>query len=286
MAPGDGAKPTTAAASPAPEVTAAPTVAAASPAPSPPVAQATPTAGPRTSGPPPMRSVGMKLRGVNVDPMNPVAAPSPALLREHNINAVRLVSLRENLEYARRCQAENIYVLGLVAKESEGYVLERANAIEVGNEPDAPSSAVSSWSMTPDEYVRLWKECRKQDPGGYFISGGLLGGDPKWWREVAPQLDGVKGVALHLYWTPNPAETRRTVDDFASIRDPRAPVWVTEWHPQDSKDLLPLADLLAEITPLDFFFCWTDGMVPGLGLTGTDGKTIKPQYAAFKERSG
>jgi hypothetical protein len=128
-----------------------------------------------------------RLRGVNVNPDHgAVNSPPPARLLEHGINAVRLVSQDSNdvRAYVTTCQEAGVFVLAVLANESHGYILDEANAVQVGNEPDG--LGISSWKMTEEEYINLWNSVRQANPDRELITAGLLRSNQAWrWEHVA-----------------------------------------------------------------------------------------------------
>lgn len=92
-------------------------------------------------------------------------SPDPAILKAYGINAVRLISYDSEPveEYARKCRERGIFVLAVVVDQSEGHVLQHADAIQIGNEPDGRGPA--SWTMSTDAYVDLWNGYRKKHEG-------------------------------------------------------------------------------------------------------------------------
>lgn len=200
--------------------------------------------------------------GVNVDPLSPAGAPDPAAIRAAGANAVRFVSRKGAEGYPEACRAAGLFVLGVLAQESDGYVVPGLDALQIGNEPDGQPP--SSWIMSPDEYVALWQSVAPRD-GLPRLAAGLCAGDLRagYWRAVAPQLEGCAGVALHIYGSP--ANLTQRLILAHQTASPNLPVWVTEWHadPPQIDDLQVLFDAL---TAGAFWFCWSDAMVPGYGL--------------------
>jgi hypothetical protein len=230
-------------------------------------------------------------------------SPSPAILKAYGINAVRLISYDSEPveEYARRCQEEGIFVLAVVVNQSEGHVLQHADAIQIGNEPDGQGPA--SWKMSTDAYVDLWNGYRKKHEGRTLITAGLTRSDPAWdWSAVVPRLEGqVDGIARHSYGDPNgpPRTPRRLQQILVDLRKEgrkrisegchwidTVPIWITEWHPLDSViHYIPwLAEAMEEHTAGDFFYCWSDDQTPGRGLFREDGRTPKPELDHFMRR--
>jgi hypothetical protein len=239
-------------------------------------------------------------RGINVDPHNPNAhSPPPAVLRGYGIDAVRFVSRPESEAYAAQCQAAGIFVLGVIAGESNDYVLSHADVIQVGNEPDGSKydelgNPSGSWVMEPDAYVAFFNRIRAQYPGHTLIAAGMTTrqGPAFPVEQVIPRLMGCAGIARHLYWpssvfytTPDETETVLAAFHAADELD-GIPLWVTEWHPSPTRpelvEFIPqYAALLRRVAVRDFFYCWSDGQTPQRGLFEADGRTPKPELLPF-----
>lgn len=165
--------------------------------------------------------------GVNVNPSDPAARPDPARLQQLGLRWVRMV-LRDDdatRAYMDACNAAELAVIGLVARESGGYVDGRPAVVQIGNEPD--SAGASSWTMSPAEYVATWNLYRDTYPDLAMISAGLASGLPDWWRSVQ-QLGGLRGcsgLALHPYGK-GAADALALADAYQAD----LPVWFTEWH--------------------------------------------------------
>lgn len=208
----------------------------------------------------------MRIVGVNVDPLNPNGRPEPAVLRRLGANWVRLV-LRDDPavhDYAARCHDLNVNVLGVVARESAGFVGVECDMYQIGNEPDVNSP--SSWTRTPDEYIEDWRIYRETYPGLPMIAAGLASGDVGWWQTVGPHLQGCAAVGVHPYnKTATQAQTMLTA--YRKVR-PDLALWCTEWF-RDANQIVPFQRMLNVQADAAFWFCSTDGMVPGMGLLGT-----------------
>jgi hypothetical protein len=222
-------------------------------------------------------------RGINVDPSNPAGAPDPALLARRNITAVRLVSKADPNgsgvlpiveDYGKRAIAAGLFVLPIVTNESQGRIpANNSGVIQYGNEPDGqpPSSMV----QTPDQFVSEFNIYAAAHPQFQWIAGGLAAGDPqaRFWRQVAPRLERCAGVSVHLYGS-SILQAEAIIEGHRAVT-PGLPVWVTEWNPLNDP-LIPAYDwMLRQRTAGAFFFCWSDGMVPDLGVVTADG-TPKP----------
>lgn len=206
------------------------------------------------------------IRGVNVDPMNSGGSPEPAVLRRMGANWVRLVSRDDQIvrDYTDACHDVGINVLGVVARESEGYLLPSADMHQIGNEPDVRGP--SSWTRSVNEYIEDWRIYRETYPDLPMIAAGLASGDVTWWQTIAPHLQHCAAVAVHPYAkTASQAQTLLTA--YRKVR-PSCALWVTEWF-RDEDQVVPFSRMLSAQADAAFWFCATDAMVDGMGLLGT-----------------
>ena len=237
----------------------------------------------------------MDIIGVNVDPLNPAGAPDPAALKAAGFNWVRLVSRPQPgvSAYIQQCQQAGIKVLAVIAGESMQngvpYKLDPPpDVYQLGNEPDG--EGVSSWKMDQDAYTRLWNT-HAAGLNAPAIAAGLCSDDPPGWIEnLLPGLQPrPRALAVHPYGA--------TVDDaqdlFESFAELQFPLWLTEWNPlpRDWTDQTVETDMAAvwaifsSKAEAAFWFCWSDGMVPGLGLVDGQGQP-KPAYADLAQSMG
>jgi hypothetical protein len=145
-----------------------------------------------------------------------------------HFDAVRLVmrSGGQCEQYAKTCKDAGLFVLGVLANESGGYMIANADLYQIGNEPDG--APPSSWVMSPQEYVDLWNLYHGTYPNLPMIAAGLSSGDPSWWDKVAPQLDGCKGVAVHPYGKTL-GEAKTLLAAYRAVR-PSMGLYVSEWN--------------------------------------------------------
>lgn len=209
----------------------------------------------------------MRIYGINVDPLNPNGRPAPAVLHRLGVNWIRLV-LRNDAElksYVAAAHDWDLKVLGVVARESAGFLGVPCEMYQIGNEPD--SDGPSSWTRTTDEYIEDWRIYRDTYPDLPMVVAGLASGNLTYWQTIAPHLHGCAGVSVHPYnKTASQAQTLLTA--YRKVR-PDLALWVTEWF-REANQVVPFSRMLNTQADAAFWFCATDGMVPGMGLLGTD----------------
>jgi hypothetical protein len=204
--------------------------------------------------------------GVNVDPLDPAGEPSPDALREAGFSWVRLVSRPGVERYVADCQAAGLLVLAVVARESQGYVFGGPDIWQFGNEPDA--SGPSSWTMSAGDYVAQFAFYQQTYPHLTWIGAGLASGEPTWWVAAmaiqGPASLHMSGFAVHPY-NKTAAQAATLLRAYQKVT-PALPLWVTEWH-RPAVEILPFVSMLRELSVAHAWFCWTDSMVPGFGMT-------------------
>ncbi len=201
--------------------------------------------------------------GVNVDPLNPAGAPTVDQLSHIGCRWVRLVSRPGVEQYVADIQAGGLMVLAVVARESNGYVFGGPDVWQFGNEPDVVSEA--SWNMSPAEYAGTFNFYQATYPQLTWIAAGLASGQTSYWQQVVLQgLNNVTGFAVHPYAKTAP-EARALLQAYLRIT-PSLPCWATEWN-RPAMEIPGFASMLRQTVAMSCWFCWSDGMVPGFGLT-------------------
>jgi hypothetical protein len=207
------------------------------------------------------------MKGINVDPANPVGDPAPQHLARLGARWVRLVSRPGVETYVESAVAAGVLVLAVVARESAGYLVPGATVYQIGNEPDLSSE--SSWTMTSSTYIHEWTTYRNAHPELTMIAAGLASGQVSWWQEVAPHLQGCAACAVHPY-AQTVASGARLLRAYRAVR-PELGLWVTEWW-QSPLQMLPFARMLQVEADAAMWFCWSSGMVSNMGLVDAQGK--------------
>lgn len=114
----------------------------------------------------------------------------------------------------------------------------------------------------------MWRLYRDTYPTLTMIAAGLASGSVFWWRHVGPQLHGCAAVSVHPY-AKTAAQARTLLRAYRAVR-PDLALWATEWW-RPPEQVVPFARMLAQEAEMAAWFCWSDGMVPGMGLVAADG---------------
>lgn len=201
-------------------------------------------------------------RYLAVDPRWPGGTPSDTLMTRTIYSGPRFVVFPDSWPSVGHYLNLGQTVALVLARESgdpaqyadwatADWMLDRVHWF-VGNEMDG--SGPASWTMTPAEYADLWWRSRVLH--GRRWVGGLCSGDVVRARDyVQPDM---YGLGVHIY-TLNPAYAQAKVQEYQSF----GRVWVGETHPADG---YKLSDYIwpAGVNVTDF--CYSNAMVPGLGL--------------------
>ncbi len=140
----------------------------------------------------------------------------------------------------------------------------------IGNEPDQDGD--SSWTMTPTQYIALWKKVAALAPvgtplcaAGMYYSTEFL---DKVWSKLTPTPNAVN---KHY---PN------TEQDIIAFRKYGVPVVVgeTTYEGATRPQMVEWQRVLTRYTDHSFYFCWHDGMVPNMGLYTATNRPKKEYY--------
>lgn len=192
---------------------------------------------------------------VNVDPLNPTNRPSPVLVKELGLSGIRLVCRAGVEDYIDSCHGLGLFVLGVIAKESEGNVLGgMCDAYQIGNEPDGQGD--SSYKMSTNQYLEEARIYRETYPNLWMISAGLVSGQVGYWRQIGTYIGnmGYQGFAVHPY-NKTAAQAEPLLKSYQSIT-PRLGLWVTEWH-RPANEIPDWRAMLRRTTVADAWFCWS-----------------------------
>lgn len=165
---------------------------------------------------------------------------------------------------------------------------------QLGNEPDIQSS--SSWTMTPQEYIRMLSYWRKYIPTGRIVGPGLASGSNAWWLQIPTYTRALlHATAIHMYQQmPAPDYPHvgwgngGTVADLLSLF-PNQRIWVTEFGAHvpndfnlDSERAEYISKMKEALSDVDMaaYFCAADSMVQGYGLFDANGNANET-YAAY-----
>jgi N-acetylmuramoyl-L-alanine amidase len=226
----------------------------------------------------------MTLRGVNCDPTNPAGGPDVGVLKTLGFNAARVVNKAPAAEqYAAACKKAGLFVMDAITHEADGQLLANADLHEIRNEIDIASPS-SEGIIPPADYKQEVIAYAGSNPGLKFVLGSLAAGDysASYLRSILPVLQdpnlaNVIGFSLHPYGKAlNEAKTLIAAHQQAcrDVLGRELQVFITEWNRPPGE--IPGYDWwLRQNTAGAWWFCWSDGMVPGFGL-------VKPELAAFK----
>jgi len=178
------------------------------------------------------------------------------------------------------------------------------SAFEIWTGEDLPSSANFDPSVPAAYYGSLLSQAytaiKSADNTVTVVMGGLASGQPQYLKDVITASGGklpCDAVGLHPYQRrPYPQWPSTTwgvgpLWDFVwmyhNVTTPK-PIWITEMGTNDSKvqGNFPLQffnsvnNYLSKYVPNAFWFCWSDGMVPGYGLLAQNG-TAQYSYSSY-----
>lgn len=207
---------------------------------------------------------------VNVDPLNSAGGPSAADLRQAGFTGVRLVS-RPGVEgYCQAIQAAGLGVLAVVTDQSAGHVFGGPDVWQFGNEPDV--SGTADYMPDPVQYAAGFRFYQQTYPQLNWITAGLASGQPDYLRQVlAAGVPGAIGYGVHPYGK-KPEDVFQLLGQYWQVSPQGlmlpSDLWVTEWHRPDA-EIPGMVQVLRESAAFSAYFCWSEGMVHGMGLTET-----------------
>ena len=184
----------------------------------------------------------------------------------------------------------------------------RVPAYQIWNEPDLlqpdPGYDPRVRAAVFGPMLRAAYTAIKEVSWSTVVMGGLASGQPAYLQQLLDATGGVAYVdaaAIHPYgrrptpdW-PNPTWGFGVLGDlilaYQAVFD--KPIWITEIGTRDTsvQDPFPrqtfraVDDEFAVGVPRVFWFCWSDGMVPPLGVVDGAG-TQKGSYASFQGFAG
>jgi N-acetyl-anhydromuramyl-L-alanine amidase AmpD len=181
----------------------------------------------------------------------------------------------------------------------------RVRAYQIWNEPDyeVPHGGYDP-CVKAEVFGRLLRaafKAIKEVSSATVVMGGLAAGQPAFLERVKTSTDGIlyaDAVGVHPYCRrPTPDWPRpdwgvgvlgNLIQDYRNVTS--KPIWITEVGIEEAcvQDEFPrrtfeaLNEDLAEMAPYLFWFCWSDGMVPGFGLVDAVGGK-KNSYNSFQQ---
>lgn len=197
------------------------------------------------------------MRGVCIDVLN--RPPSEKTLSQLGATGYR-AEIRAGFDYRKLTDLQSALLLG--PSTTAGAVADInivPDLVIIGNEPDG--TGPSSWSMTVVEYLGLWNDVaphiKYRWPRAKLSMAGLLGLDylVNCWPAMDPKPD---------YVNKHYPDNEQQLQEFRRY----TPVIVGEWCWRTAKaqEMIDWEAMLERNTEHSFWFCWSDGMVPSMGL--------------------
>lgn len=179
---------------------------------------------------------------MNVDPLNPPAAPDPIHgFGMDKIHGFRTVSRNDPVVNSWLSNAKynaHKHIMTVVTEQSEGFVWWGSDIVQIGNEPD-----INQTYMSPTDYAAYWNLYRDTYDGAfqYFCMAGLasgLGNERAYLVSVWPLLNHKPDmVACHLYDGDSNQSGNEIVDLWNAtvvLGQPTA-VIASEWNKPNSQ---------------------------------------------------
>lgn len=220
------------------------------------------------------------MAGVCLDALN--NPPSKLKLNNLDVDALRL-EIRDGTQYMNYVESLNneLTHYALIGPSTNWVFPVIANIIRpqviiIGNEPDG--TGPSSWSMTLDEYIALWNryapDLTMYFPTTKLCAAGMVG-TTDYLQYCWPYLNPKPQLVNKHY--PNNKEEVQQFNVFG------VPVIVGEWcwKTASQQEMQDWVHMLNSTTYEHFWFCWSDGMVPGMGLVTPQGR-ITNTYRRYK----
>lgn len=224
------------------------------------------------------------MAGVCLDALNPTGSPSNKKLANLGISSSRL-EIRKGTQYTD--YVNSLYSLNnyaLIGPSTNSMQPELAalkytpQVIIIGNEPD--NDGPSSWTMSPQEYISLWNSLasvlKHNYPTTQLCTAGMLQPTTDYLQQCWSSLIPTPDLVNKHY--PN---NRDEIVNFQTTFN--VPVIVGEWcwKTASQQEMQDWVDMLNNTCYEHFWFCWSDGMVPGMGLVTRTGR-ITNTYRRYK----
>jgi hypothetical protein len=224
--------------------------------------------------------------GVVVDPLNVHGRPDPDRLTAYEW--VRVTAFDSDIlyTYCQRLHEYGIKYAAVVVRETFGAwppsreVMERiARRMSptlwvIGNEFDAgvlPEESPSSWVQTPEEFEAMYglvcRAIHHVSPRARCVLGGSVSGQPGVWLKYVEAVERsglpIDGYDVHPY-NKTAEEARDLLAQYQKLR-PALPLYVFEWW-RPWHEVAEFHAMLDETAKAHTWFCYSDGMVTGMGL--------------------
>ena len=236
--------------------------------------------------------------GINVDPNNPRAQPTPARLLAARFQGVRLTARDnpENREYIADSLAAGLRVVAVVATgDNAGFVPPHTQVVlQVFNEPDIDGPT----ALEPAAYADVFATYRGTFPAYDCWTAGFASGQPSYYEQFLaalssqhPDVNWPNAVAIHPY-AQSPDGLRALAEAYWNVTG-AIPVVATEWFHSAGQGLIwPFQDTLDNpdtgvCTVWNSFFPWSTSMAPELGgLVGPDQECLPEGFELISALEG
>lgn len=228
----------------------------------------------------------MTQHGVCLDALNPSGRPSNTKLHNLGVDSYRM-EIRSGdawLEYYMNIQSFGQYLLYGPSTEDfvsvlKGLTKRQPEVIILGNEPD--SYGDSSWTMSPQQYIDFWNTnapyVKQLCPSTKLCVAGMLGATTKYLMSILSHLNPQPDMINKHY--PNSQQELNVFQHHA-----RLPLIVGEWcyKTGTQSQVNQWQWVLDQWCISTHWFCWSDAMVPDMGLVSIKGRQLAT-YRNYKK---
>ncbi len=188
----------------------------------------------------------------------------------------------------------------VICGEIARYFKDRGVAYEIWNEGDQASD--SAIYVPPQTFAPLLSASsiaiKTADPTATVVFGGLVGSDPCAYLQAVASTLGrlpVDAIGVHPYGK-SPSGDNGIIPYLQNIRGafPTLPLWITEYGDgQIVKARYEVVDYymrlvdsalrrsMASTVPVAIWYCWSDGMNPGFGITDVNRQPKDKVYSTY-----
>lgn len=219
------------------------------------------------------------MRGVCLDSGNLTGRPSYAKLVNLGCTGYRM-EMRDTDEfytyYASLRRLNSCLLVGPSTEDTSKiatHLPHEPDVVIIGNEPDFDGE--SSWTMTPTEYINLWRDTAPLFPHSALCVAGMLIKDTNYLSKTLP------GLNPHpTYVNVHYPDTELDLARFMHYGSVIVGEWT--WATGTAQEIVDWHRLLVQYTRHSFWFCWSEGMVPEHGLVSATGQKLNTYYS-YKE---
>lgn len=212
------------------------------------------------------------MRGVALDAHNPAGRPSVAKLKYLGVTGYRM-ELRDTPEflsyYATLRPLNSAILIGPSTESYDVKLPHEPDIVIIGNEPDSDGGD-SSWSMPPAQYITMYNAVAPHFPDSAISVAGMLRGT-EYLRLVLPELRP-KPTYVNCHY-PN---TELDVTEFRRLGPTIIGEWA--WATGTEEEVVDWQTMLRKHTAHSFWFCWSNGMVPDMGLVSESQQRLPSYY--------